>query len=189
MCNCPALVSALFFGERVGWRRYLAIVLGFIGVLLIVRPGSDGFTYFSLLALAAVFMVVMRDLTTQRVAAHIPSIYLAYITSFMITLMGGVGSLFAPWQVPAWATIGNLAVAAGFLFVGYLFSIMTMRVGEIGFVTLFRYTVLIWAILIGIFVFGDIPDQLTLVGCAIIAGTGIYSLYRERLVATKRVAQ
>ncbi len=176
------LATALFLGEQVGWRRYSAIILGFIGVMLIIKPGTDAFNSFSLLALAAMGLVVIRDLSTRQVPAHIPSLILAYLTALMITLMGGVVSLFRPWPAISSETIGLLGIAASFLFVGYLFSIMTMRVGDVGFIAPFRYTLLIWAILLGIFVFGDIPDALTLLGCVIVAGTGIYSLYRERKV-------
>ncbi|MEM7344260.1 MAG: DMT family transporter [Chloroflexota bacterium] len=174
------LAAALFLGEKVGWRRYIAIFLGFVGVLVIVRPGSEGFTAYSLLVLVTVLTLVLRDLTTQRVPHHIPTLFLAYLTGLMITLMGGVGALFTPWHPLSLNAAATLLLAASFLFFGYIFSITTMRVGEASFTATFRYTVLVWAILLGIFLFGDFPDGLTLLGCAIIATAGIYTLYRER---------
>ena len=76
-----------------------------------------------------------------------------------------------------------LAIAAVFVLVGYLFGIMTMRVGDIGFISPFRYTILIWAILLGIIVFGDFPDSMTIIGAVIVVLTGLYTFYRERLFA------
>jgi drug/metabolite transporter (DMT)-like permease len=174
------LGAALFLGEPVGWRRYLAIGIGFGGVLIIVRPGAEGFSGYSLWAVVAVGFMVLRDLATRRLSKGIPSIFVAFTTAIGITVAGGAVAAFQPWQpVPA-ATFATLAVAAGFLFVGYLFNVMTMRHGEIGFVAPFRYSILIWAILIGIVVFGEIPDLAMLAGSAIVVGTGVYAFYREQ---------
>lgn len=183
------LVAAIFLGEKVGWQRYLAIILGFIGVMIIVRPGVDGFSIYSLLALVTVFTIVIRDVATQKVAANVSTVYLAYLTAFSITLMGGLVSLvLGTWTPLTFSNVGVLAGAAGFLVVGYLCGIMTMRVGEVSFIAPFRYTILIWAIIIGIIVFGDIPDALTLFGCAIVVVAGVYSFYRERYLSRKEQA-
>lgn len=190
------LAAAFFLGEKVGWQRYLAVIVGFIGVMIIVRPGADGFNGYALLVLITVFTIVIRDLATQKVAANIPTVYLAYLTALFIAVMGGLVTLvgvltnisFANPLMQAWTplTIPNVAILAGascFLIVGYVCGIKTMRVGEVSFIAPFRYTVLIWAIVIGIFVFGDIPDVVTLLGCVIVVIAGVYSFYRERYVA------
>lgn len=176
------LAAALFLGEKVGWRRYTAIAVGFTGVLIIVRPGGEGFNAYALWAVAAVGFIVLRDLTTRRLSEGIPSAYVALSSSLILTLAGGLLSLTVPWPPVSGSALATLAGAAGFLFFGYLFAVMTMRVGEVSFVSPFRYSVLIWAILLGLLLFGEVPDGWTLFGSAVVVGMGIYTFYRERQV-------
>ena len=176
------LAAALFLGERVGWRRYSAIVVGFAGVLIIVRPGAEGFTAYAIWAVVAVGFMVLRDLSTRYLSAGVPSLYVAFATAVCTALFAGAVATTRDWQPLRLGDLGLLAASASFLFVGYLFSIKAMRVGEIAFVSPFRYTILIWAIVLGIAVFGDIPDGWTLLGAAIVVATGIYTFYRERRV-------
>jgi len=177
------LGAALFIGETVGWRRYSAISIGFIGVLVIIQPGSDGFTAYSLWAVGAVFFFVLRDLTTRRLPRGIPSIFVALTTGIGITVVGGLVSTIQPWGTVSGHALALLAAAAACLVVGYLFNVMAMRHGEIGFVSPFRYTVLIWAIMLGAVVFGDMPNAMMLAGSTIVVVTGVYTFYRERLLA------
>ncbi len=176
------LAAALFMGEKVGWRRYTAIAVGFTGVLIIVRPGGEGFNAYALWAVAAVGFIVLRDLTTRRLSAGIPSAYVALSSSLVLTAVGGLLALTVPWPPVSASALAMLAGAAGFLFFGYLFAVMTMRVGEVSFVSPFRYSVLIWAILLGLLLFGEVPDGWTLFGSLVVVGMGIYSFYRERRV-------
>jgi len=176
------LAGALFLGEPVGWRRFAAIGVGFIGVLLIVKPGAEGFNVYSLVALLAVLMVTARDLFTRRFSTDVPSLAVAVITAASVGLFGALAMLWQGWEPVSTRSAGLVAGAAVFIVGGYLFSIMVMRVGEIGFVAPFRYTSLVWALLLGLFVFGDWPSWLTLTGAAIVVSTGIYTFYRERAV-------
>ncbi len=177
------LAAAFFLGEKIGWRRYGAIAIGFIGVLIIVRPGSDGFTIYALMALAAVCFVVLRDLATRRLPAVTPSVLVGFYTSIAVTVMSALLLPLQQWKPVGGLELAYLAVASLFIFVGTLFSILTMRVGEIGFVSPFRYTIMVWAIFLGVFVFNEYPDFYTLLGTAIVIIMGIYTLYRERLAA------
>lgn len=176
------LAGAIFLREAVGWRRYLAISVGFAGVLMIVRPGSDGFNEFSVWAIIAVAFVVLRDLSTRRLSYAIPSLFVALLTSIAITIVGGILSFTTDWKPVSNDAFLLLCIAAGFVIFGYLFSVMAMRVGEISFSSPFRYTILIWAIILGIVVFGDIPDHWTILGSFIIVISGVYTFYRERYV-------
>lgn len=174
------LAGALFLGEAVGWRRWVAILVGFGGVMLIVRPGSEGFNAYALLALATVVGITLRDIVTRRLSADVPSLQVAVWTALTICLVGLVCSLFTPWA-PISVLEGVMIVGASvFILGGYLFSIMVMRVGEISFVAPFRYTALVWGLLLGWLVFGQWPDGITLLGSAIIMATGIYTLWREQ---------
>jgi len=174
------LAGALFLGEPVGWKRLAAILVGFSGVLLIVKPGAEGFNVYSLVAVVAVLLVTARDLFTRRLSPALPSLAVAVITAASVGVFGGLLMLWQGWAPVTPRSAGLVAGAAVFIVGGYLFSIMVMRVGEIGFVAPFRYTALVWALLLGWFVFGDWPRPLTLIGAAIVVSTGIFTLYRER---------
>lgn len=175
------LGAALFFGEAIGWRRALAIGVGFLGVLLIIRPGTEGFDRWSLLALAAVASVVLRDLTTRRVARTIPSVTVALYSAGSVALMSALAlPLDGGWPPLDGGQLAVLLAASACLVVGYMASISAMRVGEVGFVAPFRYTSLVWAIVLGWLVFGQLPGALTLTGAGIVIATGLFTLYRER---------
>ncbi|MFO6465460.1 DMT family transporter [Jannaschia sp. KMU-145] len=175
--------GALFLGERVGWRRWTAIGVGLVGVLLIVRPGTEGFNAWSAVAMITVLLATARDLLTRRLSRDTPSLNVAAITAAMVTLLGLALSLAEPWGRPTAGQGGMILAAAGFIFAAYLCSVMAMRVGEVGAVTPFRYTSLVWALILGWLVFGDWPATLTLIGAALIAATGLYTLWREGRVA------
>ena len=122
----------------------------------------------------------MRDLATRRMPPHIPSLLVSTadrlggrVTGLLVVPMGG----WSETDTAAWL---QAAAAASLLVVGYQFIIMAMRVGDISFVAPFRYTALIWALLLGFLVFGDVPDAAMIVGAAIVVGSGLYTLYRER---------
>lgn len=177
------LTAALMLGEKVGWRRQSAILIGFAGVMLIVRPGADGFDRWSLLGLVSVFFVVLRDLSTRRISAAVPSTAVAFLASASVALSAGLMLPFTDIVVPTFGQFALIAGASLFLIFGYLASVMTMRVGEISIVAPFRYTSLVAAILLGWAVFGQLPDTLTLIGSAVVVATGVYTFGRERRLA------
>ena len=175
------LAAALFLGEPVGWRRYLAIAIGFIGVLVIVRPGSDGFNSYSLFAVAAIGFIVLRDLSTRALSPAVPSLYAAFVTGAAITAAAALMVLVRQdWVTPEPQHLLTLAIGACCLIVGYIFGVMSMRVGQISVVSPFRYTLLLWAIGFGWLLFGERPDAFMLLGAGIIVGTGLYTFSRER---------
>lgn len=174
------LAAALLLREPVGWRRIAAITVGFAGVLLIVRPGTEGFDRWSLIGVASVACVVLRDLATRNLSRDVPSVSVALLAAIAVTLAGIVLVPLGGWAPVAPRIAALIFAAAAFLIVGYLFIVMAMRVGEIGIVAPFRYTALIFAIFLGWLAFSELPDGLTLVGAALVIATGIYSFYRER---------
>lgn len=179
-----ALAAFFVLGERFGWHRGLAILIGLVGVLFIVRPGSEGFNSFSLLAMVAVLFVTVRDLTARNLSRTVSSMLVAFVTSLVVTLAAGAVSVWLNrWTALSPGQTGFLALASLFIFVGYYCAIAAMRVGDVSFVAPFRYTALIWAILLGWLVFGDIPSGWSSLGMAVIAGAGIYTWMRERKVA------
>ena len=175
------MFAAIFFGEQVGWRRWSAILAGFIGVLIIIRPGGDGFNEYAVLAIVAVACVTVRDAITRRLDRSVPSLFVAFISAIPIFIYGGVATATTGWTIVSGAIIGIVVVAAIAITCGYLFAVMAMRNGEISFVAPFRYTGMIWAILFGFLLFGDLPDAATILGTMIVIGMGIYAFHRERI--------
>ena len=174
------LVAALFLRETVGWRRLIAILVGFFGVLLIVRPGSQGFDIWSLVGLAAVAFVVLRDLATRRLSAHVPSVTVAVYAAASVTMLGLAGVPYTGWVPVSLVNAMLIGGATSSVIIGYMVVVMAMRVGEVGIVAPFRYTALIFAIALGWVAFRQLPDAWTLSGASIVIVTGIYTFYRER---------
>jgi drug/metabolite transporter (DMT)-like permease len=176
------LGAALFLGETVGWRRWAAIGVGFIGVLMIIRPGLDGFSPLSLLALGGVFGLALRDISTRKVSASLSTMQLSFL-GFLVLIPSGFGLLLATGQPLAPLDLRlTLLIVASITFgvFAYYGIVAAMRVGEVSFVTPFRYSRLIFAMMIGITFFQERPDLMTLAGAAIIVGSGIYTVLRER---------
>jgi drug/metabolite transporter (DMT)-like permease len=177
------LAGALFLREPLGWRRFTAILVGFGGVLLIVRPGTDGFTLYSVYALISVLFVTLRDLATRRLSGGVPSLTVAISAAAGVALFGAVGTAGADWvPVPPRAAL-LLALASVLIVGGYLFSIMAMRMGDLSAIAPFRYMSLVFSLILGFVIFAEWPTAVTLAGVAIVAGSGIYTLVRERRIA------
>ena len=181
------LAAALFLGEPVGWKRIAAIVIGFLGILLIVRPGTEGFGLHSTYALITVILVTARDLATRRMSRSVPTFRVAFWSMSSVTALGAIGSVSETWVLPTAGQFGLLAGTASCLIIASLLTVMAVRRGELGFVTPFRYTGLVWALVLGFVVFGDWPTGLTLLGAGLVVATGLFTLYRERQM--KRAAR
>ncbi len=177
------LGAALVFGERVGWRRYLAIAAGFMGVMVIVRPGAEGFNAYSLWAMASIGFIIVRDLSTRALSPDASALVTVFLTGLGVTVVAGVTVLLGEWTPVNLGQFLRLTISGVCLIVGYIFGVMTMRTGDIGFVAPFRYTLLIWAIVFGIVMFDEWPDMWMLIGSAIIIGAGLYMFHRERRLA------
>lgn len=174
------LAGALVLGEPVGRRRLLAILVGFGGVLLIVRPGAEGFGWPALHALASVGCVTVRDLIARRIPPAVPSLLVAAVTAGAVAAFGGAGSLFVDWAPVGGREALVLLGAMGFVMVAYVCSVAAMRAGDLAFVAPFRYASLLVSIVLGVLVFGTVPDGLTLLGAAIVVATGLFTLMHER---------
>ena len=172
--------AALVFGDPVGWRRWTAICVGFVGVLLIVQPGAEGFNVWSLLALLSVVLITGRDLLTRAFSPSVPSMTVAVITAAAVCAFGGVASVFTPWQAMGLYETALILAASVLIIGGYVFGIMVMRIGEVSVVSPFRYTSLIFALILGLIIFDEFPNTLALCGVAIVMGAGVYTLFRER---------
>ena len=178
------LGAALFLCDPVGWRRWSAILVGMLGVLLVIRPGMDSFQALSLLAVLGVLGLSLRDLATRRVPKSTSTFQLSFLAFLALVpasllFMLGTGTAFAPMSGVQWLFMGA-ALTTGM--VAYYGIVAAMRIGEISFVTPFRYARLLFAMVVGITIFGERPDLLTYVGATIIVASGIYTVWRERKV-------
>ena len=176
------LGAALFLGETVGWRRWTAILVGFCGVILIIRPGMDGFDFNSLWSVVAVIGLSVRDVATRRIPHSISTMQLA-AWGFIAVGILGTGMLAASGGA-IWMTGTQTGYIGGALLFGigsYWAITQASRLGEISVITPFRYARLIFALIIGAFVFHERPDVITLSGAALIIGSGLYTFARERL--------
>lgn len=173
--------AALFMGERVGWRRWSAIVAGFAGVLIILRPGLEGFSTLSLLAVAGMLGFAGRDLAT-RAAPKVLSNRQLGIAGFAVLAFAGVVLLVWSGGATVPDARGTALVAGTALFAVTAYHALTgaMRTGEVSFVTPFRYTRLVFAMILAVAVFGERPDAATLGGSALIVAAGVYTLLRSR---------
>lgn len=178
--------AALFLGEPVGWRRWLATAVGFVGVLIIIRPGTTAFSGWSVVALLAVAAVALRDLTTRRIDRGVPTVLLTFISSVIVTIAAFGMALTGDWKPISASGFGLTGGAALFLLAGYYFIIEAMRRGDVALVAPFRYSAIVWAILAGVVVFGEWPDPVALAGTALVMSAGLYTFFRERQLAKQR---
>lgn len=184
MFSIPLLVAALsvpLLGERVGPRRWAAIVIGFIGVLIVVRPGLGGMHWAAFLSVGSSLCAALYQITTRKLAGYDP----AAVTQFYSALIGvALISPLAPfyWTPPAGAGLVAM-IAIGLLGgVGHYLLILAHRLAPAPILAPFSYTQIVWMTAIGFIVFGDLPDRWTVAGGVVVVASGLYLLYRERRV-------
>jgi drug/metabolite transporter (DMT)-like permease len=174
--------AALFLREKVGWRRWTATAVGLCGVLLIVRPGTAAFHWASLLLLLAVLFSMSRDLCTRSLPDGIPPLLVTAIAA-PATMLGSLLLLpLESWRMPSVGDVAVLAIPAACMLVGQFCVIVSIRSGDVSAVAPFRYSSIIWALLLSVLIWREFPDRLTLLGVAIVVGAGLYTIYREQVL-------
>ncbi|GHF56618.1 DMT family transporter [Seohaeicola zhoushanensis] len=181
------LGAALVLHEPVGWRRWSAICVGFLGVLIVMRPSAEGIDAGAIFALVAVAGLASRDLATRLVPGQIDSLQLSLLGFFMQIPAGLMLGLVddRPWVPMLGTDWMHMCAAVALNGMAYVSLVTAMRVGDISFVTLLRYTRIIFALILAVVVFGDTLDAAMLAGCAIIAGSGLYTVIRERKIRAR----
>ncbi len=174
-----AVFSVIFLKERLGWRRSLAIVAGFIGVLLIVKPAPQSFSIYEAMALTIVFSLAIRDIITRRIPARIPTLIIALANALYVTAGGILLALVQGVVRPEPWHLALLVVSAFFLGIGYMFMVATLRIGDLSATAPYRYTIVLFAIVSGVVVFGEFPDRYAYLGMALIVAAGLYAAHRE----------
>ena len=176
------VVLAVVMGiEKVGWRRTLAVAIGFCGVLVVVRPSADGFSAAALVALLSAVLVGFRDLLTRSIGDDVPSAVISLTTTVIVGVVAIGYGLFESWE-PVWRReTFYVAAAAVLVSTGSFFIIAAYRHTDVGVVSGFRYSVVIFAVALGYLVWGDVPDSLAFAGIGLIVGSGLYTMHRQRV--------
>jgi drug/metabolite transporter (DMT)-like permease len=174
------LMAVFFLKERVSSSRWALIVLGFAGVLLVVQPRVGDFNAYALLCLFAAVLHAGRDFLTRLVPAQVPSLLITLSTATMVTLMAGVWSLFEPWKPMATQHLWLLFGASLCLAAGYHLLTLSMRLGDMSVIGPFRYSGLLMALVLGYWMWGDVPNVLAWCGIALVVAAGLGLLQAER---------
>lgn len=188
----PLFVTALaplLLREHVGWRRWLAVAIGFAGVVVMIRPTGDAIAWAALWPLGAALLAALRDLVTRRNTLADSSVA-TLLYSTLATALTGLATLPFGWLSISAFDLALMACAGLLLGVGHYLLIETFRWAEAAVVAPFLYMFMVWAVIIGYVVWGDIPDQWVAGGAVLVIGSGLYILRREvRLRARRRAAE
>jgi drug/metabolite transporter (DMT)-like permease len=174
-------LAVLLLNERVGWRRWTALGVGFAGVLLVVKPGPAGVDWWAMVALASTFMHALRDVVTRRIPVAIPTVLVTALSAAVLTAGAGALVAYQGWQPAGLAVLLTVGAAATMVGAGMILMVISTRIGEASAVAGFRYTALVWGIILGYAIWGDLPGAVAWAGIALIIGAGLYAAHRERL--------
>ncbi len=168
--------------ERVGWRRTVAVFVGFCGVLIVLRPATDSFNIAALVALASACLAACRDLLTRKIGNEIPATVIALMTTALVGLVACGYGVFEVW-LPIWRreTL-YVAGAAALVAAGSICIVSAYRNTDVGVVSGYRYSVVILAVMMGYFVWGHVPDPVAGLGIALIVASGLYTMHRQRVL-------
>ena len=186
----PLFITALaplVLGEKVGWRRWLAVLVGFAGVLLMLRPGSAGLQWAIIFPLGAAVCGGLRDLITRRISGTETTVAVLAVTTTVVLLAGLATAPFVDWVPPRSADIPFFAASGALIAVAHTLMIEAFRRGEAALVAPFKYSSILWATLIGFFMFGEQPDPWAIAGAVIIVLAGLYVLHRETKLRRRQV--
>jgi drug/metabolite transporter (DMT)-like permease len=179
------VIAALVLKEQVRWRRWTAVLVGFLGMLLVIKPGGSGFQAAALLAFVSTCGVALRDIVTRKLPSNVPTLLVAASSIVVMTITGGAISLASPWIPVSPQALVYLGAAAIMVLLGNIAIIIAFRDVDVSAVSPFRYTLIVWAVIAGYIVFGDAPGPAQWAGIGLIVGSGIYTIYRES-VTSKR---
>ncbi len=182
------MLATPLLGEPVGWRRWTAVVVGFVGVVVMVRPGTGTLQAVALLPVGAALMGALRDIITRRITSHIgraeSSVAILCFTT-LVVILGGLLTLPFGWRLPSMVDFGLLALSGFLIGAAHYLLIEAFRFAEVGLIAPFKYISIVWAVLFGFLVWGDIPDRWIVIGAGLVIGSGLYIFHREAVSLTR----
>ena len=173
--------GAIFLNEKVRWRRWSAVLLGFIGVVVVINPGKLEFGYYFIFPILAAIMLSIRDLYTKNFKHNYHSLQIAFMTCFVVTIFFGILSIYKFYDFSL-KDIFILFISAFFLSIGYIFSIATIKIALVSVTSTFRYSVILWGILYGYFLFDEVPLANSYIGALIIIVSGLIIISRQKKI-------
>ena len=173
--------SAIFLNEKVRWRRWSAVVLGFIGVVIVINPTKLESSYYFIFPIIAAIMLSIRDMYTKNYKKNYSSLQIAFMTCFVVTVLFGLLSIYKFYDFSL-KDIFILFIAAFFLALGYIFSIATIKIALVSVTSTFRYSVILWGILYGYFLFDEVPSTNSYIGALIIVISGLIIISRQKKI-------
>jgi drug/metabolite transporter (DMT)-like permease len=180
----PLIITAITpfaLAEHVGWRRWSAVVIGFIGVMLVMQPGETGINPYAVLALGVAVLVAIRDLITRVIGFAVPAVFVSLVTTVAVCLIGWIASPFETWNPLSTKAVVLLVASAVLVSTANVFMVRAFRGVEVSVVSPFRYFAVVWAVIFGFIVWGDVPNALGVMGTLIIIASGLYIMHRETL--------
>jgi len=173
------IFAFLFLKEKVGIRRWSAVFLGFIGVVVVINPKNVDFNFLFILPIISAIFLTIRDIATKSLATKTNSVEITFITALLITIFAGIGSLFFGYHVTI-NQIPHLCISSIFVLFGYLFSVMTVFYAPLSLTASARYSVIIFGIILGYFILGEIPTSNMIIGALIITLSGLFVIKRQK---------
>ena len=180
----PILITAsgaFILGEKVGWRRWTAVILGFVGVLIVVNPNDLKFGFAFLYPLISAVFITQRDTITRKYLKNFDSLQVVFITSLSVTIFFSFGMIlnYQPINLEIFIYIFLSAI---FVTIGYYFSVLTIKTANISTTSPFRYTIIIFGIVLGYFIFKETPSINMIIGSLLIIGSGIFIIFRQKKI-------
>jgi drug/metabolite transporter (DMT)-like permease len=174
-------LAVLLLKETVRWRRWSAVIVGFLGVLLVIQPRPGDIDVWAWAVLFATVLGAFRDVLGRYLPASVPTLVVSFASAVAVALVGCAWTFVEGWQPMTAREIGLLLASSLLLAAGYQFLVLALRSGaEFSVIGSFRYASILWALAIGYVVWGDVPNALALLGIVVIVGSGLYILHRER---------
>lgn len=173
------ILAVIFFSEPVGWRRWLAIIIGFAGVLLIIKPDPGELNYWALLGVVAAMGAACREIITRKIDPGVSTLEVTFLSALFTAIGTFIFGFREPWPAMNGDEIMLLLIQAASWVAGTFLLVHACRTAPLSLVASFRYSLLVWGGLAGYFVFGDLPDVPAICGGAIIVLCGLYMFHRE----------